>query len=49
MSLGWNVIKLFTNIRALIDVHPDENHNDPLQRESKLKSMFLFQGSRLIY
>ena len=45
ISLGWTVIKLFTNTRALVDVHPDENHNDPLQRESKIKSNFLFQGS----
>eukprot|EP01084_Bolivina_argentea_P069064 125717_1 len=45
ISLGWTVIKLFTNIRALIDVHSDENNNNPLQRESKLKTNFLFQGS----
>eukprot|EP00484_Ammonia_sp_Unknown_P005972 CAMPEP_0197074046 /NCGR_PEP_ID=MMETSP1384-20130603/210909_1 /TAXON_ID=29189 /ORGANISM="Ammonia sp." /LENGTH=1427 /DNA_ID=CAMNT_0042512887 /DNA_START=28 /DNA_END=4311 /DNA_ORIENTATION=- len=45
ISLGWNVIEIFANTRALIDVHPDENNNDPLQRESKLKTKFLFQGS----
>ena len=45
ISLGWTVVKLFANTRALIDVHRDENNNDPLQRESKLKSSFLFQGS----
>lgn len=45
ISLGWTAIKLFTNTRALVDVHPDENQNDPLQRESKIKSQFLFQGS----
>eukprot|EP01083_Nonionella_stella_P316658 1149290_1 len=45
ISLGWSVIHLFTNTRALVDVHPDQNHNDPLQRESKVKSCFLFHGS----
>ena len=32
---------------TLIDkfIHSDENNNNPLQRESKLKINFLFQGS----
>ena len=45
IALGWTVLPIFSNVKALVDVHPTENEKDPLRRESKQKILTLFQGS----